>query len=260
MIHDILTTIIANKRKELEAQMEAVPLSQLETRLDESKPCISMSQALVQSATGIIAEFKRRSPSKGWIHRNAKAETIVNGYVRAGAAALSILTDDTFFGGTLNDIRTVRSLVHLPILRKDFVISPYQLYQAKMVGADAVLLIATALSSVECRKLSKLAHELHLEVLLELHNEKELDCLNEYVDMIGVNNRHLGTFHTDVEHSFRMAECLPKDKVLVSESGLSSPETVRQLRTVGYRGFLIGELFMKSPMPEDTLSHFIQQL
>lgn len=257
---DILQTIIAHKRKEVKQQEEAVTRLQLEALLENPVPCRSMKQALATSATGIIAEFKRRSPSKDWIKQEADAALIPVSYEQAGATALSILTDERFFGGSLKDIREARSRVSLPILRKDFIISPYQLYQSKAVGADAVLLIAAVLTPEECCDLARLAHELQMEVLLELHSEAELDHIDDCIDMVGVNNRNLGTFHTDVANSFRLAELLPHDKVLVSESGIAQPETVKQLREVGFQGFLIGETFMCTPCPDETLSHFIQSL
>lgn len=257
---DILQTIIAHKRNEIRLQEEAVTRLQLEALIETPAPCRSMKQTLEASATGIIAEFKRRSPSKGWIKQEADASVIPASYEKAGATALSILTDEQFFGGSLRDIRTARPQVTLPVLRKDFIISPYQLYQAKAVGADAVLLIAAVLTPEECRNLARLAHELQMEVLLELHSETELDHLNDCIDMVGVNNRNLGTFHTDVANSFRLAKHLPHDKVLVSESGIARPETIKQLREAGFRGFLMGEAFMRTPCPANTLSQFIRSL
>lgn len=256
MTTDILTEIIAHKRVEIAIQETAVPRMHLEKMLDDIHPCIRMSHALRTSSTGIIAEFKRRSPSKGWLHPDADA-ALTAGYEQAGAAALSILTDEKFFGGNLGDIRKARELTRLPILRKDFIISPYQLLQAKLVGADAVLLIAAVLTPAECRELARLAHELKLEVLLEIHDESELEHLNDDIDLLGVNNRHLGTFHTDTIRSFLLAERLPSHLPWVSESGIAHPETLRQLRKAGYQGFLIGETFMKTPQPHTTLANFI---
>ena len=256
MTTDILTEIIAHKRVEIAIQETAVPRMHLEKMLDDIHPCIRMSHALRTSSTGIIAEFKRRSPSKGWLHPDADA-ALTAGYEQAGAAALSILTDEKFFGGNLGDIRKARELTRLPILRRDFIISPYQLLQAKLVGADAVLLIAAVLTPAECRELARLAHELKLEVLLEIHDESELEHLNDDIDLLGVNNRHLGTFHTDTIRSFLLAERLPSHLPWVSESGIAHPETLRQLRKAGYQGFLIGETFMKTPQPHTTLANFI---
>lgn len=263
MSKDILDEIIAHKRIEIAAQEQNVPISFLEDLLeknDDMAKVHSMKASLAASATGIIAEFKRRSPSKDWINRNADAKVIPASYQQAGASALSILTDEHFFGGGLRDIRAARPTVSLPILRKDFIISRYQLLQAKAAQADAVLLIAAALSKEECNALACEAHKLRLEVLLEMHHEGELDYVNEYVDMAGINNRNLGTFHTDVENSFRMAEKLPADILKVSESGISNPQTVKLLRQEGFRGFLIGETFMKTANPGNTLSTFIKEL
>ena len=263
MSKDILEEIIAHKRIEIAAQEQNVPISFLEDLLeknDDMAKVHSMKASLAASATGIIAEFKRRSPSKDWINRNADAKVIPASYQQAGASALSILTDEHFFGGGLRDIRAARPTVSLPILRKDFIISRYQLLQAKAAQADAVLLIAAALSKEECNALACEAHKLRLEVLLEMHHEGELDYVNEYVDMAGINNRNLGTFHTDVENSFRMAEKLPADILKVSESGISTPQTVKLLRQEGFRGFLIGETFMKTANPGNTLSTFIKEL
>ena len=219
-----------------------------------------MKQALASSKSGVIAEFKRRSPSKGWIKQDARPEEIVLSYATAGASALSILTDEKFFGGSLKDIRIARPLVEIPILRKDFIIDEYQLYQAKIVGADAVLLIAAALEQERCNELTEKAHSLGLEVLLEIHSPEELSYINEKIDMVGINNRNLGTFFTNVENSFRLAGQLPQDAVLVSESGISDPEIVKRLRTAGFRGFLIGETFMKTEQPGETLQNFLQAI
>lgn len=263
MSKDILEEIIAHKRIEIAAQEQNVPISFLEDLLeknDDMAKVHSMKASLAASATGIIAEFKRRSPSKDWINRDADAKVIPASYQQAGASALSILTDEHFFGGGLRDIRAARPTVSLPILRKDFIISRYQLLQAKAAQADAVLLIAAALSKEECSTLACEAHKLGLEVLLEMHHEGELDYVNEYVDMAGINNRNLGTFHTDVENSFRMAEKLPADILKVSESGISNPQTVKLLRQEGFIGFLIGETFMKTANPGNTLSTFIKEL
>lgn len=263
MSKDILEEIIAHKRIEIAAQEQNVPISFLEELLEKNADTAevhSMKASLAASATGIIAEFKRRSPSKDWINRDADAKVIPASYQQAGASALSILTDEHFFGGGLRDIRAARPTVSLPILRKDFIISRYQLLQAKAAKADAVLLIAAALSKEECSTLACEAHKLGLEVLLEMHHEGELDYVNEYVDMAGINNRNLGTFHTDVENSFRMAEKLPADILKVSESGISNPQTVKLLRQEGFRGFLIGETFMKTANPGNTLSIFIKEL
>lgn len=259
-MNDILSEIIANKRFEVDLQKQAISIGQLREGIEGIPPSRSMKRALASSDSGIIAEFKRRSPSKGWIKQEACPEEIVPSYVEAGASALSILTDEKFFGGNLKDIRTARPLVNIPILRKDFIIDEYQLYQAKIVGADAVLLIAAALEQEKCLELAEKAHKLGLEVLLEIHSAEELPYINKDIDMIGINNRNLGTFFTDVENSFRLAGQLPKDAVLVSESGISDPEVVKRLRAAGFKGFLIGETFMKTPQPGETLKNFLQAI
>lgn len=280
---DILSEITDHKRIEVELQKQAVSPEQLREQVrdlmeNSPAPRRSMKRALASSPAGIIAEFKRRSPSKGWIYETAKADEIPAAYEAAGASAISILTDEKFFGGSLRDIRTARPLVDIPILRKDFIIDEYQLLQARIAGADAVLLIAACLTQEECADLTARAHALGLEVLLEIHSPRELAYISKDVDMVGVNNRNLGTFVTDVENSFRIAGQLrqtiadvrnipdaqdssdnPRNlPLLVSESGISHPETICRLRTAGFRGFLIGETFMKTPQPGDALKGFIQ--
>ena len=220
-----------------------------------------MRQSLASSATGIIAEFKRKSPSKGWLHPGAKVQDVLPFYAEGGASACSILTDGDFFGGSLSDLQQARRLVNIPLLRKDFIVDPYQLYQARVMGADAVLLIAACLSKEECAQLAATAHSVQLEVLLEVHSAEELDHVNADIDMLGVNNRHLGTFDTDVKHSFTLIDQLKGyAPLLVSESGISQAETVKQLRAAGFRGFLIGETFMKTAQPGETLRNFIEAL
>lgn len=260
---DVLDEIVAHKRVELEHLKQAVPPSVLYDAVEKvaGLPVPSMSRALMESESGIIAEFKRKSPSKGWIKEQGRAEEIPLSYQQNGAAALSILTDEKFFGGRDSFIKTAReSKVTLPILYKNFVIDEYQLFQARLCGASAVLLIAADLSIPECRELLKTAHELNLEVLLEMHAEAELDYAALEPDMCGINNRNLGTFITDIENSYRMAELLPKDVCKVSESGISDPLTVSELRNAGFRGFLIGECFMKTDNPGLALKDFIDSL
>ena len=243
MAKDILEEIISHKHEEIE-------------RLCAKKP--SLREALLQSETGIIAEFKRRSPSKGWIKEEGRADVIPLAYQQNGAAALSILTDEHYFGGSDDFIRLARqSGVTLPILYKNFVIDEAQLYAAAFCGASAVLLIAACLTKVQCKSLMDKAHALGLEVLLEMHAEHELEYADLGPDLCGINNRNLGSFVTDVENSFRLAELLPKDAVKVSESGISDSATVRALRSAGFRGFLIGENFMKTPDPGLALREFI---
>lgn len=261
---DILEEIVAHKRIEVAEQKEQMPprklYAEVEQIMAEGVSKRSLSQALAEDNFGIIAEFKRKSPSKGWIKEDGKPEIIPFSYEQNGAAALSILTDEKYFGGSLDFVRKARPLVNLPILRKDFIVDEYQLFQARHIEADAVLLIAADLSKQEVRSLTATAHELALEVLLELHSEHELDYADIDVDAVGVNNRNLGTFVTNVENSFRLASQLPQDKVLVSESGISNPDTIKLLRGAGYRGFLIGETFMKTDNPGQALKNFISRL
>lgn len=259
-MRNILTEIIANKRFEVDFQKRSIPLEALQDNLTDIQPKYSMREALSCSPTGIIAEFKRRSPSKGWINRNAAVGDVVQRYEESGASALSILTDEKYFGGTLRDVRTARPLVHIPILRKEFIIDEYQLYQAKIVGADAILLIAAALEEEQCRELTEKAHLIGLEVLLEIHSEAELKYIGANTDMVGINNRNLGNFHTTTDYSFQLAELMPEDKLLISESGISDPAIVRELRKKNFRGFLIGETFMKTGDPGNTLKRFIAQI
>ena len=243
---DILQEIVAHKHEELE-------------RMRAGKP--SLRQALLNSPNGIIAEFKRRSPSKGWIKEEGCADIIPLSYQQNGAAALSILTDKDYFGGHDDFIRTARrSGVTIPILYKNFVVDELQLYEALLCGASAVLLIAACLPKENLRTLMAKAHELGLEVLLEMHDEHELEYAELEPDLCGINNRNLGSFVTNVENSFRLAELLPKDAVKVSESGISAPQTIRELREAGFRGFLIGETFMRETEPGLALNQFIEQL
>ena len=260
---DILQEIVAHKRLEVERFKQELSEHEIHRRVEPLLDfgVASMSEALKKSETGIIAEFKRKSPSKGWIKEDGQAEIIPLSYQQNGASALSILTDEKYFGGRDEFISIARrSGVNTPILYKNFIIDEYQLFQARLCGASAVLLIAADLSLAECRSLLNTAHQLGLEVLLEMHAESELDYAALEPDMCGINNRNLGSFVTDVQNSFRLAELLPKDAVKVSESGISNPDTVRTLRTAGFRGFLIGETFMKTPNPGIALAEFIAQL
>jgi len=262
---DILEEIVANKRIEVALQKEQLAPSALYSKVekmmaDADYSQLSMRQSLAQSASGIISEFKRKSPSKGWIKEEGKPDIIPASYSANGASAISILTDEKYFGGSMDFVRIARPSVACPILRKDFIIDEYQLFQAREIGANAVLLIAADLTKDECKQLARTAHELQLETLLEVHSEPELDYVGDNIDMVGVNNRNLGTFHTDVQNSYRLASLLPKDYLLVSESGISNPQTVRELREAGFRGFLIGETFMKTPNPGESLAQFIKEV
>ena len=259
---DILEQIIKTKREELPVIQSAVDaiIGNYPTELLHA-PKPSLRKELLESSTGIIAEFKRRSPSKGWIKEDGRADIIPLSYQENGASALSILTDEQYFGGEDGFIRQARnSGVILPILYKNFVIDEVQLHAATLCGASAVLLIAACLTKAQCKSLMRKAHELGLEVLLEMHSEQELEYAELEPDMCGINNRNLGSFVTDVENSFRLAELLPKDTVKVSESGISKPDTVKALRQAGFRGFLIGENFMKTDDPGIALNEFISKI
>ncbi|HCC87972.1 MAG TPA: indole-3-glycerol phosphate synthase TrpC [Prevotella sp.] len=261
---DILEEIVAHKRVEIDERKRFVPIQQfsgaIQQMMDEGKPA-SMSKALMSSDTGVIAEFKRKSPSKGWIHRDVKPEDVTPLYQANGASALSILTDTQYFGGYDEYIQQARQAgVTIPILYKNFIIDEYQLFQARYCGASAVLLIAACLTKDECKHLQHLAHELGLETLLEMHNDRDFDYATLEPDMYGINNRNLGTFVTDVNNSFRLAERLPKGACLVSESGISHPGTVKELRDAGFNGFLIGERFMREKDPGIALKQFIGEL
>ena len=259
---NILDEIILHKSTEVNERRKAVPLSVLERSQYFSRPVISMTESIRRKdKTGIIAEFKRRSPSKGIINANVSVETTTRGYADAGASALSVLTDEKFFGGSNDDLLRARAATNCPILRKDFTIDKYQITEAKSIGADAILLIAAVLDPAKSQQLAGYAHELGLEVLLEVHNEEELRSnLNVGADLIGVNNRDLKTFSVSTEVSKRLAALIPDNVIKVSESGISSPEAIADLRSFGYEGFLIGENFMKHSDPQAAASEFMKQL
>ena len=260
---DILEEIVAYKKNEVEQFKKELHQIYLEGRVEILQNALipSMKNALMKSDTGIIAEFKRKSPSKGWINEAATADKVPISYQENGAAAISILTDSHFFGGSNVYVRTaIASKVRTPILYKNFIIDEYQIYQAKICGASAILLIAACLTKEQCRQLIAKAHELELEVLLEMHNEEETEYAELEPDLYGINNRNLGTFETDVNNSFQLIERLPAEGVKVSESGISDPDTIRQLRACGYKGFLIGETFMKEADPGLALKNFIAQI
>ncbi|MDR0543531.1 MAG: indole-3-glycerol phosphate synthase TrpC [Dysgonamonadaceae bacterium] len=259
---DILQRICEKKRLEVAQQKKDMPFEYLREFYDITEhQTLSFKQALLNSPSGIIAEFKRKSPSKGWINPDATAKKTVRNYVEAGAAAISILTDTEFFGGRFFDFKKARKAVdHIPFLRKDFIVDEYQVHQSKVLGADVILLIAACLTKEEVSRLAGIAHQLAMEVLLEIHSEQELDYITEAVDVVGVNNRDLTRFITDVEISFRLTDKIPAKFVRISESGLSDAQTVRDLRQAGYQGFLMGENFMKTPDPGKALADFIKEI
>ena len=257
---NILDKIIESKKVEVASRKASTPISILEKSPSFSRKCLSMKQSLLNSESGIISEFKRKSPSLGWIHEDADVVDVTAGYSAAGASGISILTDLEYFGGTPMDVMAARPFIACPVLRKDFVIEEYQLYEAKAMGADVILLIAAALTVEQTLRLAQKAHELGLEVLLEVHNEAELGHANDFVDMLGVNNRNLKTFEQSIQTSFDLAALIPDKFVKVSESGISKTETVKELRKVGYKGFLMGENFMKEENPAEALKDFIELL
>ena len=246
----ILEKIVAAKRKEVGLRQSLIPVDQLKNSTLFERPLNSLSRALIKSPSGIIAEHKRRSPSRPMINSSLAVEDVVRGYHSAGVSGISILTDGQFFGGSLDDLLHGRASVPTPILRKDFMISEYQIYEAKAYGADVILLIAAILDPEQIRGFSQLAKELKMETLLEVHNEGELvKNIDADVDMIGVNNRNLKTFEVSVSTSLDLNDAIPDRFVKISESGIEDPATIIRLRSAGYRGFLVGEHFMKQEDP-----------
>ena len=259
---NILDQIIEYKRKEVAERKSLYPVKLLEQSIYFPSPIVSLKKYLLRDdKSGIIAEIKRKSPSKGMINPYVSIERISIGYMQAGASALSILTDKQFFGGSNDDLTTARKFNFCPILRKEFVIDEYQIVEAKSIGADAILLIASVLSSEEVIKFTAVAHGLGLEVLLEVHNEDELrNNLNAGVDLVGVNNRDLKTFELNIETSKRLAPMIPNDVIKISESGIESPEAIIELKQHGFKGFLIGQTFMQHSRPDKAAMDFIKEL
>ena len=258
----ILDQIIEHKRTEVAHRRKSVPVKTLEQAPLFSRPAGSLKEAVRdRSRWGIIAEFKRQSPSKGIINGNALPEHVTPAYVEAGASALSVLTDQRFFGGSNDDLIMARKVSACPILRKDFTIDEYQVIEAKAIGADAILLIAAVLTPSESKRLANLAHSLSLEVLLEVHNQKELlDNLEVGADLIGVNNRNLKDFTVTTDISKSLSRLIPAGVVKISESGISKPQAIVDLAGHGFEGFLIGENFMKQPDPGMAAADFIRSL
>jgi indole-3-glycerol phosphate synthase len=259
---NILDQIIANKKRELDELKASTSINSLEKSTYFSRTPLSLVEAVRnKEKTGIIAEFKRRSPSKGILNASAAIGPTTVGYCEAGASGLSILTDQDYFGGSNADLSESRGLHSCPILRKDFTIDEYQVLEAKSIGADAILLIAAVLETLQAQRLASFAHSLNLEVLLEVHDEAELErTAGVEADLIGVNNRNLKTFEVSTEISKRLAPLIRKDAVKVSESGISDPVVIRDLRQYGYQGFLMGETFMKNPKPEVAAREFMDKL
>jgi indole-3-glycerol phosphate synthase len=257
---NILDKIIEHKKGEVAAAREAVPVSELEKRAFFSRKCFSLSEFLVDPAkTGIIAEFKRRSPSKGVINGEVTVAEVTGGYTAGGASCLSVLTDGHFFGGSNRDLEDAR-VNTIPVLRKDFIIDEYQIVESRAMGADVILLIAACLTPAEVERLANFAGSLGLEVLLEIHNEDELEHICDATPVVGVNNRDLKTFAVDVERSISLSKRIPAGKLLVAESGIDRVETIWQMQDAGFDGFLIGERFMKEKDPAIAFAAFVQQL
>lgn len=258
---NILDQIVIDKRKEVDLRRSLIPTSQLEQSVLFERDIISLTERLKNSASGIIAEHKRRSPSKSIINQNLNVFDVAQGYESAGVCGMSVLTDAKYFGGSLDDLLLAKASCNLPLLRKEFIIHPYQILEAKAYGADVILLIASILSKVEIEKLSELAKSLNLEVLLEIHNEEELHkSVMPSLDMIGVNNRNLKTFEVSLDTSKHLSKVIPDDFIKISESGISNIESIKELQHYGYQGFLIGENFMKTDKAGESAKLFIENL
>ncbi len=254
----ILHSIVEHKKKEVASCKELISVRELESSVHFKRETISFKEFILDpSRTGIIAEFKRNSPSKGVINTVSDVETVTRGYTRYGASALSVLTDFNFFGGSVDDLMKAREVNDIPILRKEFIIDEYQVIEAKSIGADAILLIAAILDPQECNALAGAAHKLGLQVLLELHDTSELDRLNENIDVIGVNNRNLATFEVNLENSAILSSHIPNEFIRISESGIHSASDIEYLKKYDFNGFLIGETFMKTADPVDAFRKFV---
>lgn len=257
-MNNILQTIVAKKKEEVFQKKSEDRKISKQSFLNRN--CISLKDAIINSETGVIAEFKRRSPSKGNINISVDVKKTTQGYINAGASALSVLTDRTFFGGENEDLIAAREANNCPILRKDFIIDETQIIEAKEIGADAILLIASILTPSETKKLAKFAKEHQLEVLLEIHTKEELNRINDFIDIVGVNNRNLNDFTVSIERSIELSNYIPKEFLKISESGLNSPEDILRLKESGYGGFLMGERFMAEKDPGLACKNFIKQL
>lgn len=258
---NILDKIIDRKKSEVALRKKDVSISELERAPFYKSETFSLKQFLLdEKRTGIIAEYKRKSPSKGVINDVATVEEVTTAYAENGASGISVLTDTEFFGGTLADLQKAAILNRIPLLRKDFMIDEYQLHEAKAYGASAILLIAANLSVEEVKQLARAAKNLSLEVLLEIHNSEELEHICEEVDLVGVNNRNLKNFEVSLEQSVALSKQIPDDKIKISESGIHKIEDIVFLRSYGYRGFLIGENFMKQANPGEAFKQFAEEL
>ena len=258
---NILDKIVVDKRKEVDFKKSLIPVSQLEKSVLFERQTVSLADALRKSNSGIIAEHKRRSPSKSEINQSLNVQDVALGYENAGVCGMSVLTDAKYFGGSLDDLLLARAAVQMPLLRKEFIIDQYQIFEAKAHGADVILLIAAILDKGEIKRFSELAKSLQLDVLLEVHNEKELQkSIMPSLDMLGVNNRNLKTFEVSLETSKTLSKLIPDDFVQVSESGISNAKAIQDLKPYGYQGFLIGENFMRTDSPGEAAKGFINTL
>ncbi len=256
----ILDQIIADKKFEVALKQKVVPRKQLEQSALFERATTSLAQAL-KNGSGIIAEHKRRSPSKSVINNKLSVQEVAWGYEKAGASGMSVLTDGKYFGGSLDDLLIARASVEFPLLRKEFIVDEYQILEAKAHGADAILLIAASLTKKEIEDFSAFAKALHLDVLCEAHNEEEVHkSICPTVDMIGINNRNLKTFEVSLETSKSLIKLIPDAFVKVSESGISSVNAIKELKPYGFEGFLIGECFMKTKNPKIAAKEFIKEL
>lgn len=257
----ILDRILADKKIEVAQRKTLFPTSYWEASPLFDRRANSLSERLRNSTSGIIAEHKRRSPSKQNINSSLSVSTVAQGYEAAGVCGMSVLTDGKYFGGSLDDLNLARAVTEFPLLRKEFIVDEYQLIEAKAHGADLILLIAAVLSRAEIQQLSTAAQQLDLEVLLEVHNQEELEkSLMPTLDLLGVNNRNLKTFEVSLEISRSLAPLIPNEFVKVSESGISEVAAIQELQTYGYQGFLVGENFMKTEDPGAAARKFINQL
>ena len=257
----ILDKIVRDKKLEVDKLSSNSSIKELESSSLFSRKCISLKDSILKSSGGIICEFKRRSPSNNDINYKSNISEVVKGYQKAGAAGLSILTNKQYFDGDIQDILKIRDIASIPILRKEFIVSEYQIIEAKSIGSDAILLIASILSKEEIKNYSSLAKDLGLEVLFEIHDAEELEKLSgENIDIIGVNNRNLDTLEIDLQNSVNLYNKIPNSFVKISESGISKVESILKLREVGYQGFLIGENFMKTDDPFESAYNFIKEV
>lgn len=257
---NILDQIVAHKKELLLVRKMMVPVDQVINSKHFDQPCLSLVESLLkENATGIIAEFKRRSPSKGYINQHADVVQVTNDYTKSGASGLSVLTDNFFFGGSTDDLVLAREN-NIPILRKEFIVDPYQILTTKAMGADVILLIAAILTKEEVENFAGSAKQLGLEVLLEIHSTSELGHICDDIDMVGINNRNLKTFKVDINHSIALSKMIPGDKIKIAESGIETAEMVKKFKEEGYKGFLIGEAFMKETDPGLAFDNFVKQL